>query len=79
VDEVAVLERAGEERARAGRLLQRLPVVAEADDHGARVHLLQGLEQDVDALVVEQLSEVDDRRLVSGEEGGQALGVALVR
>ena len=79
VDEVAVLERAGEERARAGRLLQRLPVVAEADDHGARVDLLQRLEQDVDALVEEQLPEVDDGRLVAGEEGGEAFGVALVR
>ncbi len=32
----------------------------------------------MDALVVEQLPEVDDGRLVALEEGGQALGVALV-
>ena len=79
VDEVAVLERAGEERSRAGRRLERLAVVAEADDHGAGVDLLQRLEQDVDALVVEELPEVDDRRLVAGEERGEPLGVALVR
>ena len=64
VDEMAVLERACEERARTGRRLERLPVVAEADDHRAGVDVAQRLEQDVDALVVEQLPEVDDRRPV---------------
>jgi len=59
--------------------LELLTVVAEADDHGARVELAQGLEQEVDALVVEQLPEVDDGRLVVGQELGQALGVAVVR
>ena len=33
----------------------------------------------MDALVVEELPEVDDRRPVAGEELGQALGVPLVR
>ena len=79
VDEVAVLERPGEERPRRGDALELLAVVAEADDHGARVELAQRLEQQVDALVVEQLPEVDDRRLVVGEELGEALGVAVVR
>ena len=65
---------------RGGRqALELLAVVAEADDHGARVELAQRLEQQVDALVVEQLPEVDDRRLVVGEELGEPLGVAVVR
>ena len=38
-----------------------------------------GRQQDVDALVVEELPEVDDGALVAGEELGQALGVSLVR
>ena len=79
VDEVPVLERAGEERARPAEQLELVAVVAEADDDGARAHVAQRLEQDVDALVVEQLPEVDDGRLVAGEELGQALGVPLVR
>ena len=59
--------------------LELLAVVAEADDHRARVHVAQRLEQNVDALVVEQLPEVDDGRLVAGEERRQALGVPFVR
>jgi hypothetical protein len=45
VHEVAVLERPGEERARRRRSLELLAVVAEADDHRARVELAQRLEQ----------------------------------
>ena len=44
--------------------LECLPVVAEADDHRARIDVAQRLQQDVDALVVEELPEVDDRRLL---------------
>jgi hypothetical protein len=80
VDEVAVLEEAGEEDAlRVGPRLERLAVVAEADDHRARIHALERFEQNVDALVVEELAEVHDRVLVAIEERRQALGVALVR
>ena len=60
-------------------LLELLAVVAEADDHRAGIELAQRLEQNVDALVVEQLPEVDDGRFVAGEELGEALGVPLVR
>ena len=75
-----VLERAREEDAVGIRCaFELLPVVAEADDHRPRVDAAQRLEQDVNALVVEQLPEVDDRGLVSGKEGCEALGVPLVR
>ena len=80
VHEVAVLQRAREQRARAGCLRLELgAVVAEADDHGARVDALERLEQDVDALVVEELAEVDDGRLVRREEPGKPFGIPLVR
>src|SRR5918994_3721321 len=78
MDEVPVLERAGEERPRWRSSLELLAVVAEADDHGAGVEALERLEEDVDALVVEELAEVDDGRLVVGEELFEAFGVALV-
>ena len=76
---MSVPERAGEQRARRRSSLQLGPVVAEADDHRARVDLPQRVQQHVDALVVEQLAEVDDGRLVAGEELGEAAGVAFVR
>src|SRR6266498_3576137 len=79
VDEVAVLERPGEERARRGDSLELRAIVAEADDHGARVDRAQRLEQNVDALVVEQFPEVDDGRLVAAEKVRQPLGIPLVR
>ena len=66
VDEMPVLERAGEERLARGQrarlLLQRAAVVAEADDHGARVEAADRVEQQVHALVHDQLPEVDDDR-----------------
>jgi len=58
--------------------LELCAVVAEADDHGARVDLAERLEQHVDALVVEELAEVDDRRPVALEERSEAFGVAVV-
>ena len=79
MDQVPVLERPCEERVRAGEPLELLAVVAEADDHGAGVELPQRLEQHVNALVVEELPEVDDRRAIVGEELCEAIGVALVR
>ena len=79
VDEVAVLEGAGEERPRRRGGLELGPVVAEADDHGLRLEPLQRLEQQVDALVPQELAEVDDRRALRLEEGGETVGVALVR
>ena len=63
----------------AGERLELGPVVAEADDHGAGVDLPQRLEQHMDALVVEELAEIDDGRLVAGQERGEPLGVPLVR
>ena len=69
-----VLERPGEERALRRRMrLELAPVVAEADDHRPRVELAQRLEQHVDALVVEELPEVDDRRLGPREERAEPL------
>ena len=78
VHEVAVLQRSGEERSRRSDSLELGPVVAEADDHGPAPGLAKSLEQDVDALVVEQLSEVENGRLVALEPGLEPLGVALV-
>ena len=78
VHEVPVLERAREERALRGQGLELGPVVAEADDHGARVQLAERLEQHVDALVEEELAEVDDRRLVGREERLESVCVRLV-
>ena len=59
--------------------LELLAIVAEADDHGAGVEPLERLQQDVDALVQQELPEVDDRRPLAREERGESLGVALVR
>ena len=74
-----MLEGAGEERPLRRRRLELAPVVAEADDHRARVQAAERLEQDMDALVVEELAEVDDRRLVAGKEGLESSRVSLVR
>src|SRR5262249_61680089 len=74
-----VLERTGEERPRRRDPLELFAVVAEPDDDCARIHGPQRLEQDVDALVVEQLAEVDDRGRVAGEELLEARGIVLVR
>src|SRR5512133_2908395 len=59
--------------------LQLVPVVAEADDHGAGVQAAERLEQKLDTLVVDELPEVDDRRPVAGEERLETLGVPIVR
>src|SRR5439155_12306468 len=58
--------------------LELSAVVAEADDHRAGVEALEGLEQQVDALVADQLAEVEDRRATLREEGLEALGVSGV-
>ena len=63
--EVAMLQRPREEHTRAGSCLELPAVVAKADDHGACVERAQSLEQKLHALVLDQLAEVDDRRLVS--------------
>ena len=79
VDEVAVLQRAGEEHVEAlGPRLELGAVVAEADDHRARVEAAQRLEQHVHALVLHELAEVDDGVPVAGEERGEAVGVGVV-
>src|SRR6476620_1721623 len=76
--EVAVLERPGEERAQRSELLELLTKVAEADDDRARVEAGHRLEQHLDALVLDQLPEVDDGRPLLGEKAGEACGVAPV-
>ena len=54
-------------------------VVAEADDHRPRVDPSQRLEQDLHALVLDQLAVVHDGAAVAGEERREPLRVALVR
>src|SRR3954451_17874952 len=54
---VAVLERAGEQRPLRAELLELVAVVAEAHDHGLRLEIVQRLEQEVDAFVVDELPE----------------------
>ena len=76
--QVAVLERAGEEDATAGLPLELAAIVAEPDDDRARVEPVERLEQQLDALVLDQLPEVHDGRLVACEEGPEALRVPLV-
>src|SRR5439155_16276492 len=53
-------------------------VVPEADDHTAGVEAAERFEQQVDAFVVEELPEVEDRRLVGLEELRETAGIALV-
>ena len=79
VDEVPVLERAREQRVPRRELLEVPAVVAEPDDQGARRAPVQRLDQEVDALVVEQLAEVEDGRQLALEEVLEAACVALVR
>src|SRR6476469_9249746 len=76
--EVAVLERPGEERDERSERLEPLAEVAEADDDRAHVEAGDRLEQHLDALVLDQLPEVDDGRALVGEEAGEARGIALV-
>src|SRR5438445_9829231 len=77
--EMPVLERAREQRALRSQALELFAVVAEADEHGARTERAKGVEQDVDAFVVEQLPEVEDRWLMGCEEPREPFGVAVVR
>src|SRR4051812_2972291 len=76
--EMAMLERPGEERSLRRLRLESRTVIAEADDESARVELLHRLEQEMHALVLDQLPEVDDGRLVAREELLEAGRVALV-
>ena len=78
VDEVPVLERPGEEHVSSGHRLQLVAIVAEADDHGLGTHALESLEQELNALVPDQLAEVENRRRFLREELFEPLGVALV-
>src|SRR5216683_5605838 len=75
---MAVLERAREECARRGLCLERLAVIAEADDHRPRVESSHGLEQHLYALVLDQLAEVDDCRLGVSEEPREASRIARI-
>ena len=62
LDEVAVLERAREERARAAAASSSARKSPKPTIDRPRVEAAQRLEQQVDALVVEKLPEVDDGR-----------------
>ena len=79
MNEVPVLERAGEERPRRCDSLELGAVVAEADDDGARAGLAEGIEKEMDTLVVEELAEVENGRLVTLEPGREPLGIAFIR
>ena len=63
---------------RSGASFELDAVVAEADDHGARVDVAQRLEQELDAFVLDQLAEVDDRRLVAGEKSPEPFRIAFI-
>ena len=66
--------------ARVGRQrLELLPVVAESDDHRPRVEPASASSSTWTPLLQQELPEVDDGRLVAGEELREPLGVALVR
>ena len=81
VPEVAVLERAGEQRLDAtvgGERLERGALGAESDDDEPGVEPRERLDQDVDALLLDQLAEVDDDGLARREEALEPIGVALV-
>ena len=73
-----MLERTGEQRSLGSQALQLDAVVAEPDDHGPHAERANGVEQHVDTLVVEELAEVEDRRLIGREESFEPLRVALV-
>ena len=62
MNQVTVLQRAGEERARRRCCLEHRAVGAEADDDEARIDSLHRLEQHLHALLLDQLAEVDDQR-----------------
>src|SRR5258708_38834720 len=79
MDEVAMLQGAGKERALRRTRLELGTVVTQADDHGARIEIIDSLEQQPNALVLAQLPEVADRRPLLGEERGQAPRVAAIR
>ncbi len=79
VHEVTMLERTGEKRPGRCERLQRVAVGPESDDHEPRIDVRHRLEQDLHALLLDQLAEVDDRRLLGREERCQARRVALVR
>ena len=82
VPQVPVLERPREEHPDVERPRQRLerrPLGAEPHDHGPRVQPVDGLEQDVDALLLDQLAEVDDGRRVAVEERREPAGIPFVR
>ncbi len=75
---MAVLQLSREQGSPRCQLLEPFAVVAEADDHGPRVEPVQRLEEQVNALVVEELAEVEDGGLFPFEEALETCGVALV-
>ena len=79
MNEVTVLQRAGEECARRRCPLEHRAIGAEADDDEARIDSLHRLEQHLHALLLDQLPEVDDRRPGLSEESGEPICVPVVR
>src|SRR4051794_33392162 len=77
--EVAVLEGAREEHAFARGSLQLLARRPEADDDGSRVEVRERLEEQVHALLLAELPNVDYSRSLPGEELLEPPGVAGVR
>ncbi len=81
VPEMAVLERPREQRLDAmvgGERLERGALGTEADDDETGVESRQRLDQDLHALLLDQLAEVDDDGLARHEEALEPVGVALV-
>ena len=76
-----VLERAREQRLDpelAGTTFEDVALWTESDHHHAGVEPLHRLQQDVDALLGDELAEVHDGRLLAREERGEPTGVAVV-
>src|SRR5437763_8433582 len=76
--EMSMLERSREQRARRCEAFELVAVIAEADDHGARVDVGERLQEHVDALVVEELAEIQHGRLVRFEEARKTCRVVRV-
>src|SRR5690349_11704488 len=74
-----MLERAREQRAGRRQPLELVSVVAEADDDRAGVDAVERLEQHLHALVLDQLPEVQNGRLLAREERGEAFRIPRIR
>src|SRR5215211_5969771 len=74
-----MLKRAGEENGAAGdRSLELVPERPEADHHGSGTHVPDRVEKQIRALLARELPDVDDGRIVAGEEVGEPLRVSRI-